>query len=168
MDRQQLLPLANAVSAVVTPTRAWPVRHRAFRAAGIRLAPGAVINGGCRFYGPNVEIGSSWIGLEAWLISTQDAAVTIGDGCDIGPQLLATVGTHDVGPPSRRAGADRSIPVRIEDGCWIGARVTILPGVTIGRSSVVAAGAVVTKSTAPGSLVAGVPARLIRTLHDLT
>lgn len=50
----------------------------------------------------------------------------------------------------------------IEDDCWIGANVTILKGVTIGRGSVVAAGAVVTKSCEPYSIVGGVPAHLIK------
>ena len=50
----------------------------------------------------------------------------------------------------------------VEDGCWIGANVTILKGVTIGRGSVVAAGAVVTRSCPPYSIVGGVPARVIK------
>lgn len=57
---------------------------------------------------------------------------------------------------------ENDMPVVIEDGCWIGANVTILKGVTIGEGSVVAAGAVVTKSCAPYSIIGGVPAKLIR------
>lgn len=52
--------------------------------------------------------------------------------------------------------------VRFGADCWLGARVTVLPGVTIGDGSVVAAGAVVTNDVAPGSIVAGVPARFQR------
>lgn len=54
-------------------------------------------------------------------------------------------------------------PVVIEDDVWAGANVTILKGVTIGRGSVIAAGAVVTKSCPPYSIIGGVPARVIRT-----
>jgi len=54
--------------------------------------------------------------------------------------------------------------VSVEDGAWIAARVTVLPGVTIGRGSVVAAGAVVTRDVPPNCLVAGVPARVLREL----
>jgi maltose O-acetyltransferase len=53
-------------------------------------------------------------------------------------------------------------PVIIEDDVWIGARVIILPGVKIGKGSIVGAGAVVTKDVEPYSIVAGVPAKLIR------
>lgn len=57
---------------------------------------------------------------------------------------------------------EQDAPVTIEDGCWIGANVTILKGVTLGRGCVVAAGAVVTKSYPPYSIIGGVPARLIK------
>jgi len=57
---------------------------------------------------------------------------------------------------------ENDLPVVIEDECWIGANVTILKGVTIGRGSVVAAGAVVTKSCEPYSIIGGVPAKLIK------
>ena len=55
-------------------------------------------------------------------------------------------------------------PVVIEDDIWIGANAVILPGVTIGHHTVVAAGAVVTKDVPPHSLVAGVPAKIIKQL----
>lgn len=54
----------------------------------------------------------------------------------------------------------------MEDGCWLGGNVTVLPGVTIGRGCVIAAGAVVTKSCDPNGLYAGVPARRIRDLDE--
>ena len=57
---------------------------------------------------------------------------------------------------------ENDLPVVIEDGCWIGANVTILKGVRVGRGSVIAAGAVVTKSCEPYSIIGGVPAKLIK------
>lgn len=56
----------------------------------------------------------------------------------------------------------RSLPIVIEDCVWIGTKATILKGVTLGKDSVVAAGAVVTKDVPPGCLVAGVPARVVK------
>lgn len=58
----------------------------------------------------------------------------------------------------------KQAPVRIGDGCWIGARAMILPGVTLGRRVLVAAGAVVTRDVPDDSLVAGNPARVVRSL----
>ncbi len=59
-----------------------------------------------------------------------------------------------------------ALPVVIEDDVWIGAGAIILPGVTIGKKSVIAAGAVVTKDVPPGVLVVGNPARIKRTLNS--
>jgi acetyltransferase-like isoleucine patch superfamily enzyme len=56
-------------------------------------------------------------------------------------------------------------PIIIGDGVWIASRVTVLPGVFIGDGSVVAAGAVVSRDVAPNTMVAGVPARLVRELE---
>jgi acetyltransferase-like isoleucine patch superfamily enzyme len=60
----------------------------------------------------------------------------------------------------------RQAPIRIGDGCWIGARAIILPGVTLGKRVLVAAGAVVTRDVPDDSLVAGNPARVVRSLLD--
>jgi maltose O-acetyltransferase len=72
------------------------------------------------------------------------------------------VGYHD--HPLQPLFPASAAPVVLERGCFVGAAVTILPGVTIGRESFVAAGSVVTESVAPRTLVAGVPARRIREL----
>ena len=104
-----------------------------------------------------------------------DAQVTIGDDCKI--QNFATlyrgvqvghrvfIGPHacftnDLYP--RAVNPDwQVVPTSVEDGASIGANATILCGLTIGRSSMVAAGAVVTKDVPPQALVAGVPAKII-------
>ncbi len=70
--------------------------------------------------------------------------------------------------PPRHAPLEEPRPVRIGDGCWIGERAVILPGVELGERCVVGAAAVVTRSFPAGSVVAGVPAVLLRTVSPET
>ena len=72
------------------------------------------------------------------------------------------IGKHLIDVTDDEKSPEQDLPVVIEDGVWCGANVTILKGVTIGRGSIVAAGAVVTKSCAPYSIIGGIPAKLIR------
>ncbi|MCA9970946.1 MAG: acyltransferase [Anaerolineales bacterium] len=92
------------------------------------------------------------------------SSITIGRHVGFGQQVMLLTETHAIGPADYRSGQLTPKPVVIGDGCWIGARATILPGVTIGPGSVVAAGAVVTKDVPPNTLVGGVPARVLRPL----
>jgi len=108
---------------------------------------------------------SSWIGPGCVFYTHQDAAICIGEHCDIAPQVMFVTGSHEIGPSERRAGYGIANPISIGDGVWIGARATITGGVSIGAGSIVAAGAVVTSDVAPNTLVGGVPARLIRVLE---
>jgi maltose O-acetyltransferase len=93
-----------------------------------------------------------------------DTSISIEDDVFIGVQVLLLAQTHEIGPATKRAGATTSAPIRVGRGCWLGARVTVLPGVTIAPGCVIAAGAVVTKDTEADGVYAGVPARRIRDL----
>jgi len=85
--------------------------------------------------------------------------ITIGDRAHIGPYVMIIDSEyHHV---YDRAGRPSSRPVVIEDDVWIGAKASILPGVTVGRGSIVGAGAVVTKDVPPFSIAGGVPAKVI-------
>jgi acetyltransferase-like isoleucine patch superfamily enzyme len=86
------------------------------------------------------------------------AAVTIGSGVAIGPELMLIDDDRHALTGTRGT----SGPIAIGDHVWIGARVTVLKGVTIGDGAVIAAGAVVTKDVPPGELWGGVPAHAIR------
>ena len=66
-----------------------------------------------------------------------------------------------MGSAQRRAGELTTLPVTIDDGAWIGARSTILPGITIGAGAIISAGAVVNKDVPPNTVVAGSPARVV-------
>ena len=83
----------------------------------------------------------------------------------IGRHCAIETVNHSLDYLDRRIPDGSAKPVTIGEDCWIGTRVTICPGVTIGRRSVVAAGAVVVKDVEEGTLVGGVPAKLIRRLE---
>ena len=90
--------------------------------------------------------------------------VTIGSHVNLAQGITVTALNHNFTDTEKRIdeqGVSTS-PVTIEDDIWIGANATILSGVKIGRHSVIAAGAVVTKDVPPHSLVAGVPAKVIK------
>ncbi|MFT3710213.1 MAG: acyltransferase [Archangium sp.] len=89
-------------------------------------------------------------------------AITIGERCRLGPYvMIVDTAFHELLDRSKRP---PSQPVVIEDDVWIGAKASIMPGVTIGRGSVVGTAAVVTKDVPPFSVVAGVPAKIVKTL----
>jgi maltose O-acetyltransferase len=91
-------------------------------------------------------------------------AVAIGAGCAVAPQVTILTSTHTIGARERRAGPYAGLPVAIGAGCWVGARAIILPGVTLGDGCVVGAGSVVTRDVDADTVVAGVPAMLVREL----
>ena len=92
--------------------------------------------------------------------------VTIGHHVNLAQGITVTALNHNFEDARKRIDEQgvSTKPVVIEDDIWIGANAVVLPGVTIGHHSVVAAGAVVTKDVAPHSLVAGVPAKIIKQL----
>lgn len=88
--------------------------------------------------------------------------ITIEDDVLIGPKVCITTEGHPLNPQERKKLLVK--PVVIKRNVWIGAGATILPGVTIGENSVVAAGSVVNKDVAANTVVAGVPAKVVKTL----
>ena len=111
--------------------------------------------------GKNIKIGKR-VFINAGCQFQDQGGIEIGDDVLIGPQTIIATLNHDPNPEKR--GGMIPKPVRICDKVWLGARVTICPGVTIGESAIVGAGAVVTKDVPPRTVVAGVPARIFRTV----
>ena len=110
--------------------------------------------------GATIEIGDRTYVNRRTEIICQDS-VRIGADCLVSWEvMIADTDYHSVGD------APVAAPVVLEDLVWVGARATILKGVTVGEGAVVAAGAVVTADVAPRTLVAGVPARVVR--EDVT
>jgi acetyltransferase-like isoleucine patch superfamily enzyme len=135
-------------------------RGRLLRRLGLRIAPDARVQAGCFFFGRDVSVGpGSWINHRCYFDSR--APIRIGRNCDLGMEVMLCTSGHEPGSRARRAGRYQAAPIVIGDGCWLGARALVLPGVTIGEGAVVAAGAVVTSDVAPYTIVGGNPAREI-------
>ena len=111
--------------------------------------------------GKNIKIGKR-VFINAGCQFQDQGGIEIGDDVLIGPQTIIATLNHDPNPEKR--GGMIPKPVKIGDKVWLGARVTICPGVTIGDGAIVAAGAVVTKDVPPRTVVAGVPAKIIKTI----
>jgi len=113
-------------------------------------------------YGLNITVGRSvFIGYECAF--TGHAAITVADQVMIAHKVNLITAGHPVDPSIRRRYITAA-PIEVETNVWIGAAATVMPGVTIGADSVVAAGAVVTHDVPPATLVAGVPAKVVRAL----
>ena len=112
-------------------------------------------------YGSNVSIGKRFYS-NFNLCILDCGLVTIGDRVMFGPHVSIFAATHEVEVQSRRENVEYAKPVVIGDDCWVGGHVVILPGVTIGKGSTVAAGSIVTKDVPEWSVVMGQPARVVK------
>lgn len=94
------------------------------------------------------------------MLLSRPRGIDIGDDCLIGHQVVFATLNHDSEPQKR--GNNIAKPIKLGQNVWIGAHATILPGVSIGDHAIVAAGAVVNKDVPALSIVAGVPAKIIK------
>jgi acetyltransferase-like isoleucine patch superfamily enzyme len=145
-----------------SPLLVNPVRASLMRLYGIRTSTHG-IRPGCYFAGRDIVIGAgTFVNYRCFFDGS--APIRIGKKCGIGMEVLFCTSTHIMGPATERAGRVNPQPITVGDGCWIGARSVILPGVTIGDGCVIAAGTVVNKDCAANGMYAGVPARRTKEL----
>jgi acetyltransferase-like isoleucine patch superfamily enzyme len=128
------------------------------RLFGLKVHPTAWIYPRAQIRSPkSVAIGpGSIVGLDAILDGR--GSLSIGAHVNLSSEVAIWTDEHDPNDPDFRS---RRSPVRIDDYAWLSFRATVLPGVSIGRGAVIAAGSVVTRDVPPMSIVAGVPARMI-------
>ena len=111
--------------------------------------------------GHHVHFGSN-IYANFNLTCVDDGHIYVGDWTQFGPNVTIATANHPLNADLRAKALQYNKDVHIGENSWIGADVTILPGVTIGKNVVVGAGSVVTKDIPPFSIFGGVPAKLIR------
>jgi acetyltransferase-like isoleucine patch superfamily enzyme len=134
------------------------IRNNLYRLAGVSIGKGSTIHMWANFYQPrNVSIGNDTIiGNHCFLDGR--SKISIGNHTDVASEVMIYNSEHKIDSIGFEAHEE---PVSIGDYVFIGPRAIILPGVSLAKGSVVAAGAVVTKSVAEFEIVAGVPAKVI-------
>lgn len=115
--------------------------------------------------GRNVHFGS-FIYVNFHLTLVDDAQIYVGDHVMIGPNVTICTGTHPVNPELRLHYYQYNRDVRIEENVWIGAGALIMPGVHIGRNSVIGAGSVVLKDIPDNVIAVGNPCRVLRPVDE--
>lgn len=114
-------------------------------------------------YGENIHIGARTF-VNYHLTALDVATITIGEDCQIGPNVQLLTPTHPVEPQPRRDKLEAALPIVIGDNVWLGGGVIVCPGVTIGDDTVVGAGSVVVRDLPAGVVAVGNPARVVREL----
>ena len=124
-------------------------------------------------YGVNIYVGNEcFVNYNSTFLDI--SPITLGDGVWVGANVTLATPMHpfiaeerlNADYPDGRHDLEYSAPITIEDGCWICSGAIICGGVTIGKNSIVAAGAVVTRDMPSNVIVAGVPARVIREIDE--
>lgn len=116
-------------------------------------------------YGNHITVGSNfYCNLDCIFLDVNK--ITIGDNVMVGPRVSFYTAGHPTDAEIRNEALEFGLPITVKDNVWIGGNVVILPGVTIGKNSIVAAGAVVTKDVPDNVIVGGNPARVIREIGE--
>lgn len=158
------LYIYHLLTMLIPESRCFGFKNRLLRWAGAKIGSNVRIYSSAKILGNgSLEIEDDvHIGPRTFIYVSAPAKVLIGSCVDIAPEVLVETGTHEIDPEGAHIGGKgKSLDVTIGSGSWLGARSTILPGVSIPEKTIVAAGAVVTKSpTGVKSLLAGVPAQV--------
>lgn len=134
------------------------VRRFVYRFWGVKIGKGSTIHMGAIFYYPrNISLGDDTIIGEKAVLDGRDK-LTLGNHVDVASEVMFYNGEHDLNDENFKP---KFAPISVEDYVFVGPRAIILPGVTIKKGAVVAAGAVVTKDVEEFKIVGGVPAKEI-------
>lgn len=158
---EEMLSRAAWIAPAMSFLLPLPWRRWLLRLAGFRI--GAKVTGlrQCRFQSNRVSIGDgSFVNVGCRFDGF--GLIDIGRDVFLGPEVLILTSTHEIDEDGQVERRPTFKPVHVGDRCWLGARATILPGVTIGAGTIIGAGALVTKDCKPDAVYVGVPARQLR------
>lgn len=116
-------------------------------------------------YGFNISVGDNFYTNHNCTI-LDGAKVELGDNVFIAPNCVLSTAGHALDSEQRSRGLEIALPIKVGNNVWIGANVTVLPGVTIGDNTVIGAGSVVTKDIPAGVIAVGNPCRVMRKITD--
>jgi len=116
-------------------------------------------------YGYNIEIGENFYTNHNCVI-LDGAKVIFGDNVFIAPNCCFSTAGHPIDFVQRNEGLEFAYPIKVGNNVWIGAGVTVLPGVTIGDNSIIGAGSVVNKDIPAEVIAVGNPCRVLRKIRD--
>lgn len=151
------------VNHVFVGTWFYEIKRKLLNSLGYSIGTGTKIVGPI-FCTAHLSIGTEcWIGKN--LRVHGNGNVTIGNNCDIAPEVVFITGGHQIGDSTRRAGLGEEYIISVGDGTWIGARSTIMRNTVIGKGCVIAGCACVVKNVRNNTLVAGVPTTVIKELE---
>lgn len=114
-------------------------------------------------FGKNIKIGKNVFVNHACTFMDR-GGITIEDNVLIAPKVNLITINHPIEPERRHGTVCK--PIVIKENAWIGINATIMPGVTVGRNAIVSAAAVVTKDVPDNTIVAGIPARVMKTIEE--
>lgn len=163
-NRVLRLMVLFCIKTILKGTHAFRLKAALMRLAGYRVGAGAKVVGPINISTMcELTVGeNSWIGTN--LTVHGNGVVAIGDNCDVAPDVTFLTGTHVIGDSARRAGAGRNTQITVGNGCWLGARSTLVGQLRVGESSILGACSFANNDVEPNSLTAGVPAKKVRSL----
>ena len=155
-----LRDIGNLLLIILPVSKFFKTKRIVLSLMGVEIGKNASVNGHTWFYGRGkIRIGEgTWIGPRCRFYATGGTVIEVGANCDIAPEVAFVTGTHEVGSSERRAGSGVSKNIKIGNGCWLGARVTVLGGVNIGSGTLVGACSLVVSDLPADCLAAGIPA----------
>ncbi len=115
--------------------------------------------------GKNVHLGNN-VYFNFGVTLVDDTDIHIGNNVMIGPHVVISTGTHPINIEIRKKSGQYNLPIMIHDNVWIGALSIIMPGVTIGKNSIIGAGSIVTKDIPPNVIAVGSPCKVQRDINE--